>query len=289
MVLWLAACAWITEDDLTSLKDQDGDGYVAKAFGGEDCDDTDVAVSPEADEVCDGVDNDCDGEVDEDEAGPRPYFKDLDGDDYGNLLSEESFCPGNEPPEFVEQPGDCDDGDDAVNPDADEVCDGVDNDCDGEVDVDAIDASTWYGDKDEDGYGADGSEQVQCDSPQGKWVEDVAGDCDDEDPTTYPDADELCDGLDNDCDDEVDEDPVDEVRYYADDDGDGYGDSWTSTLSCEAPTGYVEDDTDCDDTDGSTYPGAPELCDDVDNDCDSTTDYDIYVPSDVGTITAARV
>ena len=95
---------------------------------------------------------------------------------------------------------DCDDDDPSVNPDADEVCDGVDNDCDGEVDEDdATDASTWFADEDEDGWGDPEDPVRACDPPDDRVPDST--DCDDSDPSVNPDATEICgDGLDNDCD-----------------------------------------------------------------------------------------
>ena len=101
-------------------------------------------------------------------------------------------------------------------------------------------------------------------------------DCDDLDADAYPGADERCDGADNDCDGTTDEDDaVDAASWYADADGDGYGDSsGAATDACEAPSGYVSSDlaTDCDDTDASVNPDAEETCNGVDDDCDGTAD-----------------
>jgi hypothetical protein len=94
---------------------------------------------------------------------------------------------------------DCDDDDADVHPGAAESCDGADEDCDGEIDEDA--GPTWYLDEDGDGWG--GEAVVSCEAPDS--YADNGADCDDDDASTYPGADELADGRDNDCDDEVDE------------------------------------------------------------------------------------
>ncbi len=99
-------------------------------------------------------------------------------------------------------------------------------------------------------------------------------DCDDEDPAIHPDAEELCDGIDNDCDGEVDGDPVDGTLWYQDADGDGYGQPSSMLNACSQPSGYAQLGDDCDDDDAAVNPGAEDLCDDKDNDCDGETDED---------------
>jgi MYXO-CTERM domain-containing protein len=105
--------------------DEDGDGYLAS----EDCNDADAAINPDAEEVCDEVDNDCDAEIDEGLAST--WYADSDGDGYGDDASAMEDCQ--EPTGYVQQGGDCDDADADAYPDAEEVLDdGVDQDCDGE-------------------------------------------------------------------------------------------------------------------------------------------------------------
>jgi len=166
---------------------------------------------------------------------------------------------------------DCDDENADVNPNAEEICDGLDNNCDEVVDDDAIDQSDWYADADEDGFGDADETTAACEAPTG-FIAD-ATDCDDNDSAVSPSADEVCNGSDDNCDGTVDEESaIDALTFYADTDGDGYGDATATTSACEAPSGYVEDTTDCDDTTDTSFPGADETCNTVDDDCDGDID-----------------
>ena len=229
--------------------DLDGDGYAACA---DDCDDSNPDARPGGVESCDGVDNDCDGTVDE---GTPCYDDDGDG--------------------FTEEDGDCNDGDVAVSPGAEEVQgNGVDDDCDGVVDqgsddgdadgytVDAgdcddADATVWPGapeladglDNDCDGTVDEGTTAYDDD---GDGYTEDGGDCDDTSASIFPGAPELADWADNDCDG-----TVDEGTSHYDDDGDG----------------YTEDGGDCDDADPAVGPGELEVVGNgIDDDCDGTVE-----------------
>ena len=106
--------------------DQDGDGF----FSNEDCNDADAQVYPGAEEVCDGIDNNCDGQFDEEVT--TTFYADSDSDGYGNPDIITEACE--QPSGYVPQGTDCDDTQSSVYPSAEEVCDGLDNDCDGLAD-----------------------------------------------------------------------------------------------------------------------------------------------------------
>ena len=252
-------------DGLADDIDADGDGFL----GCEECDDTRSVAFPGADETCNTFDDDCDDVVDEEPVDPATFYADADGDGYGDADSIDEACE--QPLGFVEDDTDCDDSAATTYPGADELCDDADQDCDGDVDEDAVDAATWYRDSDSDGYG-DGTRTAEDCDPIAGYV-DNPDDCDDAEPDSNPGEDEVCDGLDNDCDGVEDEDDaIDAITWYVDDDTDGYGDDAGSLDSCEQPSGYVAVGGDCDDEDKSLNPGATEVCDGDDEDCDSAVD-----------------
>jgi hypothetical protein len=190
-----------------SIADIDNDGVDTCATI-PDCDDNDGNNFPGNTEICDGLDNDCDGSPEN--------SNDVDGDGV-------TVCAG-----------DCDDSDAAINPSATEVCDGADNNCDGVVDE-------TFTDGDSDGA-------ASC------------VDCDDANAAMFPGNPEVCDGLDNNCDTDVDED--------FDGDSDGAFDG--NDAGCASTYGAAAD---CNDSEGTVYPGAADVCDGIpDNDCSGSAD-----------------
>jgi hypothetical protein len=252
-----------TEDPLAI--DDDGDGFSENDG---DCDDEDAAIAPDSEELCDGTDNDCDGDTDEEPTDGVTYYADSDGDSYGDAESTVSECTI--PEGYVSNAEDCDDTDSGVNPVVDELCDGIDNNCDGEIDNDAIDPSLFYADADGDGFGDPNIAEQDCSLPDG--YSESSDDCDDALADVNPDADEVCDGVDNDCDESVDVNATDGTEYYLDADEDGYGSPDSTVTSCDLPVGYSDNADDCDDADVVVYLDAPELCDELDNDCDGLVD-----------------
>jgi len=240
--------------------DYDGDGWDDES----DCAPQDATIHPDAAEVADCIDNNCDGDVDE-----GTELADDDGDGFcegGDLGDGEIVCCDGS------HTGDCDDADPSRAPGQAELADCIDNDCDGNVDEDL---ATMDGDG--DGYCeghdlgsgepecCDGSEPGDCDDSNPDLSPfdgdgdgyDPCGttggvDCDDENPAVHPDAEDVCDNLsDNNC------DGIPDPLEY-DDDGDGYS----------------ECGGDCDDADTAYNPDAVELCDGQDNDCDGAVPAD---------------
>ena len=244
--------------------DADGDGFVQA----DDCNDENALSYPGADEVCDEDDNNCDGEIDENPIDGTPFYGDADLDGYGDPAQLLKACSASEG--VADNAADCNDEDATINPDADEVCDEIDNNCDSVIDYDAIDRATFYRDTDGDGYGIDAGAQTACEVPEGFATE--SGDCDDAEEAANPGATETCDGFDNDCDGTIDVNATDGADYYADLDGDGFGDSNNAMSACEQPEGYVTDNTDCNDDSDAANPNQLEVCDELDNDCDGDVD-----------------
>ncbi len=197
------------------------------------------------------------------------WFADFDGDGFGDRGRKEQAC--NVPVSFVDNALDCDDADFERNPNrVEDPCDGVDNDCDELIDEEP--ATMWFLDRDADGFGEWAMSFESCVPVPGYSL--VAGDCDDSNPEIYPENPESCDGLDNDCDGSVDEDVPFNLVWYRDADDDDYGNAAVTTTGCLAPTGFVANNTDCNDQTALVHPTADERCDGIDNDCDLLVDDD---------------
>ena len=266
----------------TFYADADGDGFgdpdtaieacsapADHTNSATDCDDTDADVFPGATEVCDGLDNNCDGTEDEGVGGEWAY--DLDGDGFGDPDNTVTGCEAPDNTVDLADATDCDDSAGDVFPGALEVCNEIDDNCDEVVDEGV--QSTYYIDTDGDGWGALSPTTDACAEPEGYSA--LPGDCDDSNAHVSPDATEVCNEIDDDCDSDVDEpDAADALTWYADRDTDGYGDLSNTAPGCTAPSGYIADNTDCDDAAILVNPGADEICNTIDDDCDGLVDDD---------------
>ncbi len=215
----LSGCIFLSEDDLAQRLDRDGDGVLEQ----DDCDDGDPLVSEAS-----------------------HCFVDGDGDGFGSENREWSCgCEGG----LSHKGGDCNDDDASLR-----------------------ETSIRYVDVDGDGFGADGQDPQEVCGGEGMAM--VGGDCDDKNPEVHPQAEEVCDGIDNNCDRDVDEGVL--RTWFPDRDGDRHGRQDAPGIeSCAAPMeGYIDNSDDCDDWDSTVYEGAPQVGDDIDHDCDGFVDYD---------------
>ncbi|MCB9665448.1 MAG: putative metal-binding motif-containing protein [Alphaproteobacteria bacterium] len=324
-------------DSVTAcLRDADGDGWgdadaLAPVEAGTDCDDADAGIAPDAEERCNGVDDDCDGLLDD--ADPDVLAidlvastRDLDADGWGGPDLPRMSCtvpagssaqpgdcddldpwthPGAAPLDdataclrdrdgdgrgdavvdeeaSVEAGTDCDDGHVAISPDAEERCNGVDDDCDALVDAEddsvrASDLRAAFADLDGDGFGDPLAPRAVC--AVGEGSSGLPLDCDDSDAAVHPLAPEVCNGQDDDCDDLVDLDDAmeaeDVVFAWQDEDDDGFGVPGPSTRLCALTDGWADRTGDCADDDPARNPGAIDaLGDGVDADCNGVDGMD---------------
>ncbi len=231
-------------------------------------------------ETCNGVDDDCDGQTDEvDAIGCTAWYFDADGDDFGAAASQCQCGPGIKLPGggfTAAKSGDCDDADPLAYPNAVEVCNGKDDDCDGKTDEAAAEGcTTFYYDGDGDGFGTEESKCLCGPDEATKFTATKKGDCNDKNAAVHPDAVETCNGFDDDCDGLTDPEASDAcVKLHYDFDNDGYGVAELFKCLC-APSGkYTATGAqfDCNDSNVLINPGVLELCNGVDDDCDGQTD-----------------
>jgi hypothetical protein len=224
-------------------------------------------VHPNALEVCNAIDDNCTGGIDE--GVTSTYYLDDDGDNYGVDAPATNKAGCSPPPGYALAAGDCNDKSAAVHPGATEVCNGVDDNCAGGVD-EGVGPVTWYSDTDGDGYGNPAASTQACAKPPGGWSTN-GGDCDDADANRFPNNPEVCDGKDNDCNPATPEPGI--TTYYRDADGDGYGTSAVTQSACQPPAGYVSNAYDCDDANAAIRPDTPEVCNNgIDDNCSGAAD-----------------
>ncbi|NOZ00564.1 MAG: hypothetical protein GXP54_01570, partial [Deltaproteobacteria bacterium] len=247
------------------------------ATKGGDCDDGNENIHEGVEEVCNLLDDDCDGETDEQDAkGCSLFYLDNDRDDYGLTIDSKCLCHGTGFYTAVKN-NDCDDGDELIHPDAPEICNTRDDNCDGVTDPeDTEGCANYYVDGDGDNYGKSNG-QVRClcaPDPPTKYTALTAGDCNDVEASINPKATEICDQIDNNCNDLTDEPGATGCLIrFKDEDKDQFGTDETLCACVVASPFTALEGGDCDDADPLTNPDAVEVCgDDKDNNCNGLTD-----------------
>ncbi len=272
-------CNGLVDEGLTKpfYVDSDGDGWgtgtpsmlcaantTFSASKGGDCNDSVASINPGASETCNGIDDNCNGAIDEGLAFTM-YYQDADSDGYGAAAMSKSAC--SQPAGYVANALDCNDTNAAIKPGAAEVCNGIDDNCNGQID-EGLATTTFYQDSDGDGFGNPSAPLARCSQPSGYVAN--ALDCNDTNAAIHPGVSEVCNGIDDNCNGATDEGV--QNTYYRDADGDGYGNVAVSTTACSQPTGYVSSSTDCNDSNAAIHPGATEVCNGIDDNCNGLVD-----------------
>ena len=264
--------------------DADGDGFGDLNFPGafcaqplsfvtnsNDCNDSNFSVNENASELCNNIDDDCDNLVDEG-YNLINYFIDLDSDGFGSANGLIYSCL--QPMGYVSNDTDCNDDEFLVNANAQEICNDLDENCNGQAD-DGLVFINYYVDFDLDGFGSSDTIQNACSQPSGFVSNNL--DCNDISFCVNAAAIEICNGLDDDCNGAVDNGIV-FATFYADADGDSYGDPATGQDFCLIPTElFVANGDDCNDTNATINPAATEVWENgIDDDCyPSTSDVSV--------------
>ena len=262
---------WFVDADADGYGNPDIDSLTCFTLTGfvndsTDCNDANNLIYPTATDICNALDDNCNGIIDED-AVFTIWFADVDADGFGDpdLDSLSCFTPSG----FVSDFTDCNDANNLIYPTASDICNALDDNCNGIIDEDAV-FTLWFVDADADGYGNPDIDSLACFTLSG-FVTD-SSDCNDADAFVFPDAAEVCNNTDDNCNGFTDE-GLSLQHLFMDADGDGFGNSQSDTITClTGLVGYVSDSTDCDDTNALIFPGAAEVLNGVDDNCNKLID-----------------
>jgi hypothetical protein len=247
------------------------ENYTATAPG--DCTDNDSNVYPGILEACNEKDDNCNGETDEIGAiNCIDFYKDVDQDGFGLNADKRCLCAASGQYSAVFA-GDCNDALPAVNPGADEACNGKDDDCDSKTDEEgATNCAEWYKDVDADTFGDVSNHKCLC-AATTEYKVSIGFDCNDSNAFVNPGILEECNAIDDNCDGRTDEEGADGCdSYYYDNDGDSYG-VGTAKCYCGGTGKYTALlNADCNDLDGTANPGADEVCNTKDDNCNGSSD-----------------
>ena len=236
--------------------DDDNDGDPDET----DCAPLDAKMKSGGQEECDGIDNNCNGKVDE-------GYTNFDGDGESDCIDNDDDNDGD--PDVV----DCNPFDPQIFHGADEFCDDQDNNCNLLVDEPgSTGCSTFYKDKDDDGWGMDNKSLCLC-GPTEDYSASQPGDCDDSVWSVNPAGSEVCNNADDDCDGSVDNNgALGCLDHFMDKDSDGYGSGVPMCLCWPNGTYTTKNGGDCDENNPAKHPGIPEICNNLDDDCDGQVD-----------------
>ena len=237
---------------------------------GNDCNDNNINVNPGITEACNYLDDNCNNQTDE--GAKITFYRDADTDTYGNYSVLFQACTA--PLGYVANSTDCNDGNNAIKPLAAEVCNNVDDNCNNITDEGV--RLDLYSDTDYDGYGNPNNITGGCSVSAGYVLNNL--DCNDRNFSIKPNATEICNNADDDCDGQTDEGVVCGItNYYCDNDGDFYRSSVISgnctTFNCVPAACLTSQGSDCNDQNGAVNPGINDTtCDGIDNNCDGIED-----------------
>ena len=237
-------------------------GYVTNST---DCNDNNFAINPNAIEICNTIDDDCDGLINEGFTF-LTYYADADADGFGNPSVSLSAC--SIPAGYVANNTDCNDTNPLIRPGVAEVCNLIDDNCNGQIDEGLLFVN-YYIDTDLDGFGA-GTATNSCVPLSGNFVTNNL-DCDNNNANISPNAIEVCNSIDDNCNNLIDDGLI-FINYYTDGDGDGFGAGMPTNSCVVLGSGFVSNNLDCNDSNIAIRPTASEICNGIDDNCNAQID-----------------